>query len=71
MKAEHRATRHADALPRHHAQHQRAGRQARPVDHDTLAGFAHAIEQVEEGADLSAGTGENAHFGRRWRDRRA
>ena len=39
MKSEHRAARHADALLRHRHQHQRAGRQAWPVDHDPLAGF--------------------------------
>jgi len=62
MKSEHRPPRHADAPRRHHAQHQRAGRQARPVDHHPFARGAHPLEQIEERADLSARTGEDAHL---------
>src|SRR5207245_1608810 len=40
VEAEHRAPRYADAIARHRTQHQRAGRQAGPVDHDAFAGFA-------------------------------
>jgi len=67
VKSEDCAARHADAARRHHAQHQRAGRQARPVDHHAFAGGAHLLEQIEERADLAAGTGENADFGARRR----
>src|SRR5579871_4627122 len=44
MEAEHRAARHADALARYYAQHQRAGGQARPIDHHALAGIAYLLE---------------------------
>ena len=55
MEAEHGAARDADALARHDAQHQRAGGQAGAVDHHALAGGAHLVEEIDEGADLPAG----------------
>ena len=55
METEHRTAGDADAVVRHDAQHQRAGRQAGPVDHHAFAGLAHLVEQIEERADLSAG----------------
>src|SRR5260370_1352837 len=63
LLAQDRAARYADAVVRHQAQHQRAGRQARPVDHDPLAGGADALEQIEERTDLTARTGEDADLG--------
>ena len=54
MKSQHRAAGRADAVVRYHAQHQRAGRQARSVDHDPFARGAHLLEQIEKRADLSA-----------------
>jgi hypothetical protein len=67
VKSQYRAARHADAVVRHHAQHQRAGRQARPVDHDAFARGAYTLEQIEKRADLSARTGEDPNLGLRRR----
>ena len=65
VKSQHGPARHADALVWNHAQHQRASRQARTIDHDALAGGADAFEQIKERADLSARTAEDAYLGAR------
>jgi hypothetical protein len=67
VESEYRASRHADAVVRHHAQHQRASRQAWSVDHDAFARGAYAPEQIEKRADLSARTAEDPNLGLRRR----
>jgi hypothetical protein len=71
VKSQYRAARHANAIAGHHAQHQRAGRQARPVDHHAFTRFAHPLEQIEERSDLSARTGEDANLALRRRGKSA
>src|ERR1700722_766308 len=65
MKSEDRPARHADAVVRHHAEHQRTRRQTRPIDDHAFAGVTQALEQIEKRADLTAGAGENANLGSR------
>jgi hypothetical protein len=65
VKSENRPARHADAVVRHYAEHQRAGRQAWPVNYDAFARFPHPIEQIEKRAHLSARTAEDAQLGLR------
>jgi hypothetical protein len=67
VKSQYRATRHANAIAGHDAQHQRTGRQARPVDHHVFARSTHPVEQFEEWADLAARTGEDANLALRRR----
>ena len=66
MESQYGTARHADTLVRHQAQHQRAGRQARPVDHDAVTRLAQVIEQFDEVPDLAAPTAENANLIGRW-----
>ena len=61
VEAEHGAPRHADAVARHDAEHQRAGRQARAVDHHPLAGIADIRILVDVGADPAADVVADPH----------
>ena len=63
VKSKHGASRHADAIVRHHAQHQRAGGKAGAIDDDVFTGSANLLEQVEKWADLSAPALQNSDFG--------
>src|SRR6266403_5273394 len=63
VESQDRAPRYAGAVVRHHAQHQRASRQAWSVDHHAFARGAYALEQIEERADLSARTAEDSNLG--------
>src|SRR5437764_15304764 len=48
VKSQDRAARHADAVARHHVEHQRASRDARSIDNDALTGGAHALALLKE-----------------------
>jgi hypothetical protein len=62
MESQHSPARHTDAISRHRADHQCAGRQARSVDHDAVTRFTQVIEHINELTDLSATTAENANL---------
>src|SRR5262245_44591324 len=65
MKAEDRPRGDTDALARHAAQHERAGREARTVDDDALARLPDLGEEVEILADGTASAREDADIGKR------
>jgi hypothetical protein len=48
METEYGPAGHADAVLGHGAQHQRAGRQARTVNHDAITRLAQALKHINE-----------------------
>ena len=64
VETENGPARHTDAIVRHDAQDQRAGRQARTVDDDAFPGLTHAFKPVQEGTDLPPGASADALVGR-------
>jgi hypothetical protein len=63
VEAESRPRRDADAIMWDHAEHHRAGGEARAVDDHILAGIPQRLEFIEVGTDLPARIGPNAHAG--------
>src|SRR5262245_9166168 len=62
MEAEHGSARDADAIARDGAQHERAGRETRPVDDHPLAGLTHARKRLKIVADIAASTRQDAQI---------
>ena len=67
MEPEDRPRGDADSVARNSAENQRAGRQAWPVDNDTLARAPDLREEVLVVADRAAWARQNAHIGKRRR----
>src|SRR5262245_11723651 len=67
MEAEHGARRDTDPVARNGAQHQRAGREAGAVDHDTLARLAQQLEDPKVFPDLAPFARYDSHSGPSWR----
>ena len=68
MEAEDRPRSDADSVPRNSAEHQRAGRHARPVDNDTLARVPDLREEAQIVADRAAWARQDAHIRKRRRE---
>src|SRR5262245_12383502 len=62
MEAEHGSARDADAIARDGAQHERAGRETRPVDDHPLAGLTHARKRLKIVADIAARARQDAQI---------
>jgi hypothetical protein len=65
MEAEDGSPCDADALLWDHAQHERAGRDAGPVNNDPLARLADHREQLQKRANFAAWTRHDSHVGAR------
>src|SRR5262249_29564054 len=64
VETQHGTRRDADALARNGAQHQRAGRETRPVNDDPLAGLPDRLEKRQVRPAPPPGTSKNPHRGK-------